>query len=189
MDIDLGLDELIEQIVADAKNIAIKALEEVGKKTQRDIEDYARNYMEEYYGEYRPTSYRRTRELINAICPYNKKISGVSGNITVGIVYDPYRLSYGKKRYFKDLRDDKDPDPLPEKEGKKGEKPQPLESWILNNFLEGIHPAYTKYSNVIYSGQNQIELMEQALDKVAAKAANDLADAFMSGIAKRMIKK
>lgn len=165
MVVDLGIEETIKQIVADAEDIVIEATIEAGKRTQRNIETYAKAYMSLYYGEYIPIRYKRTKHLVNAIVPYLSPSvhRGKFINIKAGIIYDSNQLNY-----------------------KENGRDKPDSGWVLNNFLQGIH---TRYPLNDIKGHNQLELMNQVLNKELDKASDYIADTFLKGVVSRILKK
>ena len=76
-----------------------------------------------YYDSYEPTSYERTDYLWHAILPYTEPIKHMQNGIVsvVGVAYDPSKLEgvySGSKKYH------------------------PVDgSWVLDNYLRGIHPS------------------------------------------------
>ena len=172
MDIDLNLEEVVKKIVEQAEQIAIEAVIKAGEIAQKDIEVYAKRYMGIYYGEYKPIRYIRTKQLVNSIMPYQaatvKRGSGV--NMTVGIVYDSSRLDY--TTYVT-------------RDGRVKHRDRPDSGWVLNNFLHGIHPRWPLDNEI---GQDQLELMEKAVEKEGHLVAKFIADAFTAGVASRILK-
>lgn len=175
MAIDLGLEEIIKKIVTEAEDIAIEATVEAAKKAQKDIEVYAKRYIGIYYGEYKPIWYKRTKHLVNSIVPYLSPSvhRGKSVNVKAGIVYDSGQLNY-----------------------KINGRDRPDSGWVLDNFLKGIHPAYSLQYTAMgrmlfdnsYYGQDQLKLMKEALDKEAEIVSDYVISAFMNGVAQRMVK-
>lgn len=130
-----SLDEAISVLLKDYKKALTEAVEYASNRAVEDIWKYSLSCLEEYYDNYLPSSYDRTDSLWHAFVPYltieDKKEGIIS---TVGVEYNPSLLkgyyevgsnNYGKREIDKD------------------KKPPiiPLEEWILNNYLAGIHPA------------------------------------------------
>ncbi len=130
-------------ILNDIRSIAIKSVRSAAKKTQRCILEEAKNYLNEYYNNYTPRWYKRTYRLRRAIIPYwaerttNKNIS-----IEIGVSYDSSALkgAYRSNSWYHQNGNkwiDKGLGGFNYNSPNNG-IPEP--EWILNNFLEGIHP-------------------------------------------------
>lgn len=154
-----GLDAAFAAIVKDCQAVAVEAVKNAAKKTQKDILKEADNYLQRYYSNYTPKRYKRTRQLQNAIKPVIEDHStGASTSIEVGVEYDSSALkgayrsnsrwhqSGGAWKSVVDYTDFSSDNGIPEPE------------WIMGNFLEGIHPwAQT-------DGESTNSLMEEFFD-------------------------
>jgi uncharacterized protein (UPF0333 family) len=154
-----GLDAAFAAIIKDCQAIAVEAVKNAAKKTQKDILKEADNYLQRYYSNYTPKRYKRTRQLQNAIKPVIEDHStGASTSIEVGVEYDSSALkgayrsnsrwhqSGGAWKSVVDYTDFSSDNGIPEPE------------WIMGNFLEGIHPwAQT-------DGESTNSLMEEFFD-------------------------
>ena len=134
-----SLNAAIDELLKDYKKALTEAVEYASNRAVEDIWKYSLNCLEEYYANYSPTSYDRTDQLWHAFVPYleieNEKDKIIT---TVGVEYDASRLTtykVGSKDYGK-----RDVD--------QGKSIIPLNEWILNNYLAGIHPATDGSRNV-----------------------------------------
>jgi hypothetical protein len=149
-----GLDAAFAAIIKDCQAIAVEAVKNAAKKTQNDIIKEAESCLQKYYANYSPKMYKRTHRLKRAIIPYWADKSGKNGiSIEVGVQYKSGAL---KGAYRSNSRFHQSGDvwksvtstdgysldiPTPEKIGKLGSDngiPEP--HWVLENYLEGIHP-------------------------------------------------
>ena len=136
------LDAAFAAIIQDCQAVAVEAVKNAAKKTQGDILKEADNYLQKYYRNYTPKRYKRTGQLKNAIKPVFEDRSGPKGiSIEVGVEYNSGALKgyYSNSWYHKTgthwiSRDSGDFDFDSQNNG----IPEP--EWIMNNFLEGVHP-------------------------------------------------
>ena len=127
-----SLDAAIDEVLKDYKTAMTAAVEYASNRAVEDIWKYSISCLEEYYDNYDPESYKRTDNLWHAFVPYldikNNKKNVTS---TVGVEYDASLLTtyvVGSKDYgTRDFDSDKNIVPINE--------------WILDNYLNGIHPA------------------------------------------------
>lgn len=140
---DKNIDDAFAAILKDCKSIAVEVVENAAKKTQTDIIKEADNYLQKYYSNYKPKRYKRTYQLHKAIVPIfinRTKKSKIS--IEVGVEYDANMLTgaYHSNSWYHKTgtswigRDDGDFD----FDSRNNGIPEPW--WIMDNFLEGIHP-------------------------------------------------
>lgn len=139
-----SLDAAFAAIIKDCQAIAVEAVKNAASKTQADILKEADNYLQRYYRNYpKPKRYKRTKHLQNAITPVFEDKSTKNGiSIEVGVEYDANKLKnhyYSNSWYHKTgthwiERNSGDFDFDSQNNG----IPEP--AWIMNNFLEGIHP-------------------------------------------------
>lgn len=149
-----GLDAAFAAIIKDCQAIAVEAVKNAAKKTQDDIIKEAESCLQKYYANYSPKIYKRTHRLKRAILPYWADRSGKNGtSIEVGVQYKSGALkgAYRSNSRFhqsgdvwKSVTSTDDyslnipsPDKI-EKIGSDNGIPEP--HWVLNNYLEGIHP-------------------------------------------------
>ena len=111
----------IEKVVKDYPTIIENAVEYASNIAVEDIYKKAIGCLNEYYDNYDPYSYNRTDNLWHAILPYiqiNKTAKKIK--CEVGVEYDGSVLTMynGSKKY------------------------SPTDGyWVLNNYLDGIHPG------------------------------------------------
>ena len=167
-----GLDAAFAAIIKDCQAVAVEAVKNAAKKTQNDIIKEAESCLKKYYSNYSPKMYKRTGRLKRAIVPYWADRSGANGtSIEVGVQYKSGAL---KGAYRSNSRFHQSGDvwksvtstdnyslniPTPEKIEKLGSDngiPEP--HWVLNNYLEGIHPWGQK------DGKSTNTLMEEFFD-------------------------
>lgn len=106
------------------------------EEAKKDVYNKALTCLEEYYESYDPTSYNRSYSLENAFLPYTHIQSNNTQIIsTVGVMYDTSLLTgyiVGSNDYGS-----RDID--------KGKDILPIEEWIMNNYLDGVHPYTNGY--------------------------------------------
>jgi hypothetical protein len=147
-----GLEEELDRVFSRYKSNLKKSMQEAADEAELEIRLEAESCLDRYYdnfqtaenakrGKGRPNWYDRTESLGRAFVPYNNVIEDVKNNATVAIVgmsYDPSKLdgvysSNGSSQY------------------------QPVDgSWVLNNYLAGIHPTTNGYP--LYA--DELEYME-----------------------------
>jgi len=116
------LESAIDELMKNYESALKEAVEYASNEAVKDIYKESMSCLERYYDSYDPTSYERTDSLWRAIVPY-LTIQQDKDKITssVGVEYDAARIEgtyYGSKRY------------------------RPTDSsWILDNYLRGVHPA------------------------------------------------
>lgn len=136
-----GLDAAFAAIIKDCQAIAVEAVKKAAKKTQDDIIKEANTYLQKYYSSYSPKIYKRTYRLKRAIFPFWADKSGKGGaSIEVGVKYDSGALkgAYRSNSWYHQSGDAWRS--VVDGQGFGTENGIPEPDWILNNFLEGIHP-------------------------------------------------
>lgn len=145
-----SLENAFAEVLDDCQAIATKALANAAKKAQKDIMIEADKYLQKYYAQYKPKKYKRTKQLQKAITPiFNDKLSNGGGFIEIGVKYDPTPLMdlYRSNSWYHQSgnhwigREDNDFDFDSQNNG------IPEASWILDNFIEGIHPRTRRSLN------------------------------------------
>ena len=139
---DRNVNELFDDIVRDFKSIATSAVIGAASRIRTDIINEANSCLQMYYKNYTPRSYKRQYNLHKAIVPVFENNSN-KGRIsyTVGVQYSPWKLEglYKSHSRFHQSGDTwksvKDHSRLTTDNG----IPEP--AWILDNFLEGVHPG------------------------------------------------
>lgn len=141
-----SIDAVFDGIIKDCQAIAAEAVKNAAKKVQDDVLKEAENYLQKYYSNYNPKRYRpRSKQLQKSITPVlEDHSSNASISIEVGVEYDSSKL---KGAYHSNspwhqsgntwrvvTADRKKNGPFSSDNG----IPEP--EWIMNNFLEGVHP-------------------------------------------------
>ena len=132
------IDEAIDEIFKDYKNVFKKAAEEATEQTKEDIYANAVSCLQKYYEDYSPTSYNRTYSLMDSFVSYANPVQKVGDSLlcSAGVEFDSSRIAnvyYGSEIY------------------------SPTDSeWIIENFLAGIHPR-TNGSPVVGGGNYEYE--------------------------------
>lgn len=192
-----SVDAVLNEIMNDYKAIAIEAVENAAKKAQKDIVEEAENYLQQYYKNYQPRIYKRTDRLKHAIVPYYEDFSTAKKlSIEVGVEYnsDMLRKMYkSRSKYHQSGYDWKSVTDY-SRDGFKSDYGMPEPGWILENFLQGIHP-YTERRNGkwIYDdnryrdSENTQSLMEEFFDtqlpgRIQEYVQTELFDAIMDRI-------
>lgn len=177
-----NLEQALNDIINNAVDIANDVVRNVGGKVKTDIYDKANKTLEAYYADYTPHIYKRTYSLKRAIKPYTQEMqSGGMLTLEIGVEYDSSRLDgiYESNSYYHQdggswvSRYNNNFDHSGTSNG------IPEADWILNNFLEGLHPITTvsktvskngktskKYTYSPYSGATHpLKLMQEFVDR------------------------
>ena len=168
----------IKELKKNYKQVLGEAVKYATEEAQKDVHTRALTCLEEYYANYDPSSYDRrdkASDLRNAFLPYKKIESNATHSIsTVGIVYNTSLLSgyvVGSRDYGK--RD------IDKKRIENGQVILPIEEWIMNNYLDGIHPT-TDGSGIIgeaiYTEIIDKESPTQKMDNYLENYADKFAD-------------
>lgn len=143
----------VKEFKKNYQKIITEAVAYATEKAEGDTYTKALSCLAEYYMSYDPESYRRTHNLENAFMPY-KRITTDGTHIigTVGIEYNPTALDgayrSGSEKYGAQKNS----------EGRIIEYGQPDSSWVLNNYLDGIHPTTNGYPKA--AGTTSVEYFE-----------------------------
>nr|DAL08559.1 MAG TPA_asm: hypothetical protein [Caudoviricetes sp.] len=172
--------EIYGAVMKNAKRAAVAATKNAAKKIAKDMEKEALNNLNKYYDSYDPDVYDRTYNLRNAIKPYySDNSNGSSVSIEIGIIYDAsYLNAYSSNSWFHQgggswvSRNDS----TFNWQGQGNGIPDP--EWVLNNFLNGIHPRTTTgYAYApVQDSKSQIQMMNEFIDNEVPKKI----DAYMS---------
>lgn len=173
------LDQAISALMKDYENAIRKAVEYASNKAVKDIYNYSMTCLEEYYENYEPNRYNRTDSLWHAILPYSESFDRGKEIISrVGVEYNPFIL----QSYV-------DGNPAYIGSNAYGQ----VDAWyVLDNYLDGIHPATNGSSNsdmVIYyeniDSESPTDKMEKYLDNYASTTFhNNILISFAKQIAK-----
>ncbi len=139
-----GLEDEINRVFSRYKSNLKKAMQEAADEAEFDIRFKAESCLYQYYENFQPgvgepNIYERTNTLINAFVPYNNVVSENNSIVaSVGMGYDPSKLEgvyYGSAKW------------------------SPVDgSWVLANYLAGIHP--TTDGEVIPGAAQYIEIYD-----------------------------
>lgn len=177
-----SIDAAFAAILKDCQTIATQAVQNAAKKAQDDIIKEANSYLQKYYNNYKPKRYKRTYSLHKAITPVCEDMSNKKGiSIEVGVEYDSNKLKdiYHSNSWYHQTgthwigRDSGNFDFDSQNNG----IPQPW--WIMDNFLEGVHPwAQT-------DSESTVSLMKeffdtQLPDRIGQYVQNELFNAITS---------
>lgn len=156
------LAQSINELKKNYKNVLQEAVQYATEEAQKDVHAKALSCLAEYYANYDPSSYHRrdsNNDLRVAFLPY-KNIKSNNTHIisTVGIEYNTSLLTayvVGSKDYGNRDVDD-------------GKEIIPIEEWIMNNYLDGIHPTTDGSSipgQAVYTAIYDVESPTEKMDK------------------------
>jgi hypothetical protein len=117
----------IQELKKNYRKVLQEAVQYASEEAKKDVHQKALTCLEEYYANYTPTSYiPRSDSLRYSFLPYmNIKSSNTHIISTVGIEYNADKLdAYANESYD-----------ASEKYGRVDP------NWVLNNYLDGIHPT------------------------------------------------
>ena len=156
--------DILQELKKDHKTVLIKAVEQATNDACEDVYKFSMSVLERYYENYMPSRYDRTDNLWRAAIPI-AKVEDMGDMIigTFGVEYDPSVLDGvydGSQKYG-----------------------HPDGSWVLENYLMGIHPAtnggrttdtaiYTPWQDMI----SPDEYLKKYLQLRKTKLANDVND-------------
>jgi len=136
-----SIDEAFAAILKDCQNIAVEAVKNAAKKTQKDIIVEANSYLQKYYNNYKPKYYKRKFNLHKAITPvFEDKSSGDKISIEVGVEYNSSALNGLYKSNSRWHQSGDAWKPVINYSNFSADNGIPEPDWILENFLEGVHP-------------------------------------------------
>lgn len=173
-----GLEEEINRVFSRYESNLKKAMQEAAEEAEFDIRFEAESCLYRYYENYDTNWYGRTESLIGAFVPYNDIVKDKKNNAFVAIVgmsYDPSKLdglysSNASKQY------------------------QPVDSsWILSNYLAGIHPTtngYPLYADTleyieVHDSESPDDHMDAFLQQYAKTFNNHVLKSFTKEVIKR----
>lgn len=127
-----NLDAAIDSLFSRYDSNLRKAMEFAAKKAEEDIMWEAKSCLYRYYENYDPSWYDRTDSLIKAFVSVNEVTAKKKeGEVVarVGVMYDPSKL-----------------DGVYYSEGSNKPEFNPVDAtWVLQNYLAGIHPRTNGY--------------------------------------------
>lgn len=172
-----NLDKAIDKLFKDYETALTKAMTYASEKAKDDIEFKAKSCLWEYYDNYEPNVYERTGTLEDAFVPYmNVKRVGEGIEASVGMGYDASRLDgvySGSQKWT------------------------PVDgSWVLQNYLLGIHPAtngaftpgsveYFEYWDVDVGDRPPIAKMEEYLNNYVRTFNDNVLVSFAKQLTRR----
>lgn len=161
------IEQAIDELIKDYENAIRKAVKYASDEAVKDIYNYSITCLEEYYENYEPSRYNRTDNLWRSILPYSESVdSGKEIISRVGVEYNPFILeSYinGNPAYVGS--------------NSYGQ----VDTWyVIDNYLEGIHPATNGSRNpdtVFYyeniDAESPTDKMEKYLNNYASTTFNN----------------
>ncbi len=161
------IEQAIDELIKDYENAIRKAVKYASDEAVKDIYNYSITCLEEYYENYEPSRYNRTDNLWRSILPYSESVdSGKEIISRVGVEYNPFILeSYinGNPAYVGS--------------NSYGQ----VDAWyVIDNYLEGIHPATNGSRNpdtVFYyeniDAESPTDKMEKYLNNYASTTFNN----------------
>ena len=142
-----NIDDALNEIKKDATKIVRDAVRKAAVQAQKEVIKTADACLETYYRMYKPKKYKRTYNLHKAITPIFEEKAGRRVNLefTIGVRYDANKLIglYKSNSWYHQTgthwisRDSGDFD------FDSGNNGIPEPWWILENYLEGVHPGGT----------------------------------------------
>ena len=130
------LDDIVSEIVDSYEEALTFAVNKATNEAKEDIYEKSIDLLHKYYYGYRkPKQYKRTDSLRKSFIPLIHVLKSGDGlACEVGVKYDPKKLDGAYKSGSEKYGAIKDEDGHITKWG------QPDSEWVLNNFLEGLHP-------------------------------------------------
>lgn len=161
------LDSAINELRKNYRTVLKQAVQYATEEAEKDVHRRALSCLEEYYSNYEPNSYDRSDSLRHAFLPYKSvKNNGHYLISTVGIEYNADALeAYAPSSYNASKKYDGRVDT----------------EWVIDNYLEGIHPttngsrnpANVEYIPIIDS-VSPTQKMGEYLDSYAETFANNM---------------
>lgn len=169
-------------LLKDGKAIAVQAIKKAAHQAQDDVIKEAKNYLQEYYGNYTPKQYKRTYRLKRAIMPYwADRSTGDHFSIEIGVQYNASALKGAYRSNSAYHQSGGAWIPVVDKSEFSSDNGIPEPEWILNNFLYGVHPwaqQDSTYTDV---------LMEYFLEnELPSRLDSYIQSAFFSAITSRL---
>lgn len=142
--------EKVDKLIASIPNIMEEVFESSGDLIESMLYGQARTFLSRYYGAYTPKQYKRTHQLENIISTHRSgSVSGSTGTMEVKLLYSPYMAHYEDRRKTREIDSE----------------------WIVDMFMQGIHPRINRYMNEPYIGEpNQYEMWKFALPNIKQQA-------------------
>lgn len=156
--------DILQELKKDYKTVLLQAVEQATNDACEDVYKFSMSVLDRYYENYMPSRYDRTDNLWKSTKPISK-VEDMGDIIigTFGVEYDPSVLDGvydGSKKYG-----------------------HPDGSWVLENYLMGIHPATnggsTTDTSIYTPWQDAISpdgYLKKYLQVRKVKLANDVND-------------
>lgn len=164
-----SIEAALRKAINNYMSLSLDAAKDAAHQIQGAIMKEAYDYLARYYANYSPSMYDRQYKLRRSIMPYWKDSSGSNSiSITVGVKYSSGALAgaYRSNSRFHQTGDTwrvvEDYSDVSSDYGR------PEGSWILNNFLLGIHPPAAQ------DAESTQSLMEDYFNNVIPGMVNDL---------------
>ena len=171
------INAIFEEIINDAQNVAVAAIKNASKQVQKDVYEKAKENLETYYKGHNPKTYKRTNKLRRAILPYYADRSNSKNiSIEIGVEYKSSALAgaYKSNSWYHQSGDSWVERSSNEFNFDGRNNGIPESDWILNNFMEGIHPitnvtkSYDGNRKYVYNPKkdpkSQAQLMEEFIE-------------------------
>ena len=131
------INEILADLSKNYKSVLREAVEKATTTAVKDIYAFSTSCIDQYYANYPPSSYDRSDSLWRTIIPYSEVVDrGDSIVSIVGVEYNPSVLDdapyYSGSEKYGAQRDEN---------GMIVQYGRPDSSWVLENYLLGIHPA------------------------------------------------
>jgi phospholipase C len=173
-------EEIFNEIIERAQEIAVKSATVAAKKAHKDIIKESERQLDRYYANYKPKKYRRTKRLQKAITPiFIKSNKNDIASFEIGVEYDSNKLRgfYHSNSWYHQTGTHwiGHNNPCFDFDSQNNGIPQP--EWIMNNFLEGRHiwgdsngdQSVGKHSWGQIDAESPRNLMEDFLDNTIEK--------------------
>lgn len=138
------IEAIFSQIEKDFVKLSKDAARSAANKAQKDIQEKADKFVQEYYASYRPHIYKRQYALYKLVTPYYKeKETGNGIKIEFGVKYDASKIKGIHKSGSWWHKSGGSWKSMWEDSGFNGDSQNngiPEPEWITENFLEGWHP-------------------------------------------------
>jgi hypothetical protein len=138
-----NIDAVFAQIEKDFVELSKAAAKSAATKAQKDIQNKADKFVEEYYASYRPHIYKRQNALYKLVTPYYKeKETGSGMKIEFGVKYNSSKIKgiHKSSSWWHQSGGPWISKDNPSFHLDKGDNGIPDPEWITDQFLSGVHP-------------------------------------------------
>jgi hypothetical protein len=139
-----NVDKIFRQIEKDFVKLAKDAARSAANKAQVDIKRKADQFIDEYYSEYSPSSYKRKHALYNLIEPvYNESEDKKGIKIEFGVKYNASNIEdvHNSNSWYRKSGDRWVPRLSGNFDFDSQNNGIPQAAWITEKFISGIHPS------------------------------------------------